>query len=42
MTRTESARKAAHIRWSRITKEKRSEIMSKIASKGGKARWNKV
>ena len=38
-TRSELARHAATVRWARIGKRKRSEIMSKIAKNGANARW---
>lgn len=39
MTREQSARKAAYAKWAKYSKEERSQIMKKISSLGGKARW---
>ena len=41
-TRSEAARHAAIIRWSRVSKKDRSAILKKIAKKGAKARWDKA
>ena len=41
-TRKEIATHAAITRWARIGKKERSAILSKIAKKGAKARWDKA
>ncbi len=40
-TRSEAARIAAIARWQKVSKKDRSAILSKIAKKGAKARWDK-